>query len=127
MEVKKVLSVKNPWAWLICAGYKDVENRTWKTNYRGKILIHTSKTNRYDCEGNKESLILHKIIKREDFDKFKNIESAIIGECIIVDCVKNYNSVWAEKDVWNWIIKDAKLYDKPIENIKGKLGVWNYE
>ena len=26
----KALSIKQPWAWLICAGYKDVENRNWK-------------------------------------------------------------------------------------------------
>lgn len=25
----KALSFKQPWAWLICAGYKDVENRDW--------------------------------------------------------------------------------------------------
>lgn len=26
----KALSIKQPWAWLICAGYKDIENRNWK-------------------------------------------------------------------------------------------------
>lgn len=26
----KVLSIQQPWAALICAGIKDVENRTWK-------------------------------------------------------------------------------------------------
>jgi hypothetical protein len=30
---------------LICAGVKAVENRTWKTPYRGKILIHASGDN----------------------------------------------------------------------------------
>jgi hypothetical protein len=39
---KKVLSVKQPYAAFICAGVKDVENRTWKTDYRGKLLIHAS-------------------------------------------------------------------------------------
>jgi hypothetical protein len=38
----KCLSIQNPWAPLICAGVKDVENRTWKTDYRGPLLIHTS-------------------------------------------------------------------------------------
>jgi hypothetical protein len=37
-----VLSVKQPYATLICAGIKTVENRTWKTDYRGKLLIHAS-------------------------------------------------------------------------------------
>ena len=26
----KALSIKQPWAWLICAGYKDIENRDWR-------------------------------------------------------------------------------------------------
>lgn len=38
----KVLSVQNPWAYLIAYGVKDIENRGWSTPYRGKILIHAS-------------------------------------------------------------------------------------
>jgi hypothetical protein len=30
------LSVRQPWAWLIVNGYKDVENRSWTTHYRGR-------------------------------------------------------------------------------------------
>lgn len=36
-----VLTVKQPWAWLIFNG-KDVENRTWYTKVRGKVCIHSS-------------------------------------------------------------------------------------
>ena len=35
----KVLTVKEPWASLIAYGYKEYEFRSWKTNYRGKILM----------------------------------------------------------------------------------------
>ena len=38
----KVLSVRQPWAYLIVAGYKDIENRKWYTNHRGPLLIHAS-------------------------------------------------------------------------------------
>jgi hypothetical protein len=38
----KALSVRQPYAALICAGVKTVENRTWTTDYRGKLLIHAS-------------------------------------------------------------------------------------
>lgn len=40
----KALSIKQPWAWAIMAGHKTIENRTWKTPYRGRILIHAGKT-----------------------------------------------------------------------------------
>lgn len=36
------LSVKNPWASLIAAGLKPFEIRTWRTNYRGELLIVSS-------------------------------------------------------------------------------------
>ena len=38
----KALSIKQPWASLIAKGIKDVENRTWKTKFRGKVYIHAS-------------------------------------------------------------------------------------
>lgn len=39
----KCLSVKQPYASAIIFGLKDVENRTWTTQYRGRILIHSTK------------------------------------------------------------------------------------
>lgn len=39
----KVLSIRQPWAWLIVSGYKDVENRTWSMHHRGPLLIHAAK------------------------------------------------------------------------------------
>lgn len=38
----KTLSIRNPGAYLVAFGVKDVENRSWKTNYRGELLIHSS-------------------------------------------------------------------------------------
>lgn len=39
----KAISIKQPWASLVAAGYKTVECRTWKTHYRGPLLICSSK------------------------------------------------------------------------------------
>ena len=39
----KALSIRQPWAWLIIHAGKDVENRTWCTNYRGRFLVHAAK------------------------------------------------------------------------------------
>lgn len=38
----KAISIRQPWAWLIAHGYKDIENRTWNTKFRGPVLIHAS-------------------------------------------------------------------------------------
>lgn len=40
---KQALSIRQPWAWLIANGYKDIENRSWNTTYRGEFFIHASK------------------------------------------------------------------------------------
>ena len=39
----KALSLKQPWASLIASGKKTLETRTWPTNYRGDLLICSSK------------------------------------------------------------------------------------
>jgi hypothetical protein len=39
----KALSVKQPWANAIAAGEKSIETRTWSTDYRGELLIVSSK------------------------------------------------------------------------------------
>ena len=38
------LSIRQPYAWLIVNGFKPVENRTWPTRFRGRILIHAGVT-----------------------------------------------------------------------------------
>ena len=121
----KALSIKQPWAYLIAVGKKDVENRTWKTNYRGKILIHTTKASKY-FDKNQINLIETEMTENEYKNSLDNI-GEIIGEVEIVDCIKNSKSKWAEKYCWNWVLKNPILYDKPIKNIKGHLMLWNYE
>jgi hypothetical protein len=39
----KCITVREPWAELIASGSKTVENRTWRTHYRGPLLIHAAK------------------------------------------------------------------------------------
>ena len=38
------LSVKQPWVNMIDRGEKTIETRTWKTNYRGPLVIASSQT-----------------------------------------------------------------------------------
>jgi len=124
----KALTIKEPWATLIIEGYKGYEFRSWKTNYRGKILIHAGMT--LECD---------------NAEKFKDYnlnysKGAIIGEAEITDCIfvtKEFNDslrkinplVYGKSghiEKYAWKLENVKKYDKPIY-IKGKLGLWNYE
>ena len=55
------------------------------------------------------------------------IHSAIIGSIEIVNCINNSISIWAEPGQWHWILANPELFDKPILNVPGRLGLWNYE
>ena len=117
----KTLSVKAPWAWLICAGYKDIENRTWKTNYRGRILIHVP------ANSHKNWSHIYPPQAMDIKLPNRSAMSAIIGEVEIIDCIKNARSIWAQAGCWHWIMGNPILYDTPILGVKGRLGLWDYE
>ena len=42
------LSIRQPWAWAILHAGKDIENRSWRTAFRGEVLIHAGL--RPECE-----------------------------------------------------------------------------
>ena len=114
----KALSVIMPWPWLIMKHGKDVENRTWYTNYRGSILIHASKK--------PDSQIMEIIAKFH----LKNVEKkwcgCIVGSVELVDCVQNYNSSWAEPGMWHWVLRNPLLFKEPIP-ARGSRGLWEYK
>lgn len=134
----KALSIKQPWASLIAHGIKDIENRTWKTKFRGKIFIHAcgkplNRSTVYDVLNEKQWDFTFDEINPDKFDSDNLYYSAIIGEVEIVDCVINHPSIWAEKtdfsqedpaSIWNWVLANPVLYEKPILNVKGKLSFW---
>lgn len=124
----KVLTIKEPWATLIIDGYKKYEFRSWKTNYRGKILIHAGMSLEKD------------MLKRfEEYD-LKCSKGEIIGEAELTDCIlvdKEFNDelikinpvVYAKSNhvqKYAWKLENVIKYSNPIP-IKGKLGLWNYE
>jgi len=64
---------------------------------------------------------------------FKNAEEfickskSIIGRVKLVDIVKDSQSPFAFKDNYHWILKDAELFKRPIPQVSGKLGLFNFD
>lgn len=114
----KALSVQQPWAWLIVNGHKDVENRTWRTKLRGRILIHASK--RFDDFG-------YSIVQR-DFPRIEMPAKAdfqrggIVGSAFLWDCVDHSGSRWYRgwKGDWGFLLHDPTPL--PFQPCPGKLG-----
>jgi len=127
----KAITVKQPWASLIVHGIKNIENRTWKTSFRGRIYIHAaakSAGSLYELLTDKQ---LNHVGHEWTADYLPNRpDGAIIGEVDIIDCVISHSSIWAEKaaegekPIYNWVLANAVLYDEPILNVKGKLSFW---
>jgi hypothetical protein len=53
--------------------------------------------------------------------------SCIVGSVDIVDCVQNHPSEWAEKGQWHWVCANARKFEHPVRDVKGKLGIWEWE
>ena len=110
----KALTLRQPWASLVMAGIKDVENRTWRTNYRGRLVIHAGSG--IDREGmNEHGQLL------ADYP-----HGAILGTVELVDCVEHSTSPWAIAENWHWLLAEPRPFDAPIP-AKGKLGLWTCE
>ena len=100
------LSVRQPWAWAIVSGYKDVENRSWPTNYRGNLLIHAGQ--RLDRAG-LERLDLLGHAYPEDLTV-----GALVGTVEVVDCIPDSDSEWAEPGAWHWVLSRPTEFKSPI-------------
>jgi hypothetical protein len=112
----KALTIRQPWASLIMAGIKDVENRTWTTGYRGRLAIHAGA--RVEADG----LAAHgHLLPRGDLPR-----GAMLGTVSLVDVVENHPSVWAVPGLWHWVLADPNLLSQPIP-MSGRLGLWTWE
>jgi hypothetical protein len=90
----KCLSVRQPWAWLIIHGGKDVENRTWSTPYRGLLAIHASKVMTYEEYETTAYFALKRGILVPT--RAQLVRGAIIGTVDLTDCVdaQSARSTW---------------------------------
>ena len=124
----KILSVRNPWAWLLVAGHKDIENRTWRTSYRGPLLIHASLG--ADPENfmpkQREWIEESGIVIPDDNDLPRG---AIVGSVTLTD-------VWDKKKFerpglrwfegpYGFKMEDPVEFEKPIQ-WRGQLGIRDY-
>ncbi len=123
----KVLTLKQPWASLVANGYKVYEFRSWKTKYRGEILIHAgSGVDREWLNKNKD--------KNIDFPKKKILCKVVIEDCLELDEKLNKEintldeNVYGRKERTGYAWKLGKVTKLNIdEEINGQLGLWNYD
>lgn len=119
----KAITVHQPYAQQLIDGLKPVENRTWRTNYRGPLAIHASATD----TRLKSSLYVPVTL------------GAVLGTVELVDCIHidelnashdEYHMYLASHHAttgpWCWIVEDPDAFAEPVP-AKGKQGFWEWE
>ena len=116
----KALSIRQPWAWLIIHGGKDIENRSWRTKFRGRFLVHAAK----GMTSNEFTQALLYCSERglpmPDRDDMQR--GGIIGSVELVDSLDTSASPWymGEKA---FALRDPKPL--PFSPIKGRLNFFD--
>ena len=105
------LSVRQPYAWAIVSGIKDVENRSWSTKIRGRIFIHAGK-NKDGVDDGMDDLRgkgVRKLPKEQDL-----VFGAIIGSVEILDCVDKHGSKWIAKGKIGFLLEKPRKLKVPV-------------
>ncbi len=119
-EKMKALTIKQPWVHAILHEGKDIENRSWKRNFRGWLAIHAAGQPSRWAEFPRG----HRLPDLRSLDY-----SAICAAARVVDIVSKSRSKW----FWHpddgsinygWVLADVTPLKTPIP-CKGALGLWD--
>ncbi len=113
----KVISIRQPWAWLIIHAGKDIENRDWCTNFRGPVAIHAAKYVPTQAEISEIELAMKVRIRR-----FELLYGGIIGTAEITDCVSHHASSWFFGGFGFVLVRPRPVQFHPLA---GKLGLFD--
>jgi|GEM_PF-4590028 len=121
-ESVRCLSVRRPWANLIVAGYKLIENRTWTTGYRGRVVIHAGKT--WDHAGAATAVDLGAL----GMDSLDHCAAGYLGSVRLDDvhaaddCCTGFGD--PTPGVYHWVLSDPIALSAPLPG-RGRLGLYS--
>jgi phage N-6-adenine-methyltransferase len=130
----KAISLWQPWASLIPLGLKHYETRSWKTNYRGKLLIcSTAKSTKTQYQ---QYLKICNEVELPEWNETNFPHGCAIAICDLVDCIEMTPEFIAQQSQteilcgdWQvgryaWKLKNIQPITEPFA-VKGKQGLFN--
>ena len=126
MQTDYAISIRQPWVWAIFNLGKDIENRSWSTRFRGRVLIHAAKgmtADEFD-----DACDLFDDVTAPDAQGFMQrrarisdeaMRGGIVGSVEIVDCVQASASPWFFGR-YGFVLRDPQRL--PFTPCRGKLG-----
>ena len=129
----KAISIRQPWASLICSGVKDVENRSWQLkSLPVRLLIHAGAKREKLNEDNMPFCWAFPLENAQLMGAIGDLKdvpvSAVIGVATVERCDTESESIWAQEGPgaeYKWVMTDVALFKEPILNVKGKLTVFD--
>ena len=128
----KLLTIKQPWASLICMGIKDVENRTWRLDslIGERLLIMASKKD--------ENMAATYERWREEYQRLvadgivpplnELPKGVIIGYVDVASIEEVSDSIWAaDSSHLKYVLRNAHLFQIPLPGVHGQPKPINYE
>lgn len=129
----KALSLRQPWAWAIFHAdpLKDIENRDWRTDYRGPLVIHAAKgMTREEYHSFWEFYGFVRLASDPQASSVLNLPAyedltrgAIIGVVDLVDCVRAHHSPWFQGK-YGLVLRSPRALKQPLAML-GTLGLWD--
>lgn len=119
----RALSILQPWAWLITNGLKDIENRVWRTSYRGEFLVHAGKG--FDAEGYqalRHDPVFALALTGMPSGSAEFARGGIVGSAVLADCVEDHDSEWFNGP-YGFVLRDARVL--PFQPCRGMLNFFD--
>src|SRR5262245_275091 len=102
-EPLRALSIRQPYAELILRGLKDVENRSWETKHRGRLLIHAA-----------AAQVDHQEMDRWGFAVEDLPRGALVGVVDLQDCTTQRGSRWHNSGSQGWYLAEPRRFSRPV-------------
>lgn len=138
------LTIKQPWAFAIAEGFKTVENRSRRTNFRGTLLIHAGQVFdesvsivgysrdaaiRLDALGGRSNFwdarcYIPSRVYRAPHPSLAL--SGVIATARLAGCHEAADgccSPWGFADQWHWELADVRPLERAVAKA-GALGLW---
>ena len=117
-RITRALTVRQPWAWAIMEGRKQLENRTTRTHIRERIAIHSSK----QLNPNRKALAAMLEDEATRQDCMDSPRGTILGTVELVDCIDTSEEP-TFVGPYGWVLARPRLLNKPIQ-ARGNTGIW---
>lgn len=127
----RAISIRQPLSSLTASGIRDIDISNRDTKYRGLVLLHAS-SRRVGRDCGKDMTI-------DQYCRMRNAQalglipydedlplSVVIGFAELTDCTDQQTvSIWDTGSGNRWILRNPRIFDTPITNIRGKQGLFD--